>query len=158
MNSMLRTTELGRLFEQETRTCLQRYRVHFNNFQGKAGDEGVDLWGTWRLPSQDLRVLVQCKNTKRSISPSTMREWCGTKPNVHGLRILSSRKLPTKAALYEFERSEYPMAVMTLENTKLTGFFLNQQAMNLIPELSIVKTALHSHLALFWNDIDLFQP
>jgi hypothetical protein len=148
-------TELGRLFERETRKCLEKYRIQFNKIHGKAGDEGVDLWGTWKLPTRDLQVMVQCKNTKSPISPSTMREWCGTKPTVDGLRILASRKLPSKAAFHDFQRSEYPMAVMTLENSQLTGFILNQHAMNLIPELNIVKSVTNSYL--FWNDIELSQ-
>ena len=101
------TVYVGTHYEYLCSDALRRLSFTLTRTGGRA-DAGIDLLGTWKLPSlpDPLRVLVQCKAMKAKVSPECVRElegavagapdaWkgvgtvgvlCGKKPATQGVR------------------------------------------------------------------------
>ncbi len=112
------TTYVGTHYEYTVASRLQRYGFSLRRIGG-ASDGGIDLVGTWTVPSsQDpVRVLVQCKALSQKIGPSLIRElegalagapvgWRGT--GVLGLLVAT--RPATKGVRESLRRSGWPMA------------------------------------------------
>ena len=70
------TTYVGTHYEYLVLHSLFRLGLHLTR-TGGAFDKGIDLLGTWRLPSLGartaLKVLVQCKAHSRKVEPKNIR-------------------------------------------------------------------------------------
>ncbi|KAK2758233.1 hypothetical protein FQN54_004077 [Arachnomyces sp. PD_36] len=69
------TTYVGTHYEYTVLQSLRRFRLSLTRIGGRS-DAGIDLLGTWHLPSlpHPLRVIVQCKALKTKLGPSLVRE------------------------------------------------------------------------------------
>jgi hypothetical protein len=85
---------------------------------GGASDYGIDLLGTWSLPSlpQPLKVIVQCKAYAKTAGPSVTRElegaFVGAPVGWQGkgvLGLIVTTKAATKGAREALGRSRLPM-------------------------------------------------
>ncbi|KAK1825716.1 hypothetical protein QBC39DRAFT_366219 [Podospora conica] len=73
------TTYVGTHFEYTVASALSALGFHLRRVGGKS-DRGIDLLGTWSVPSSPdspLRVVIQCKVSK-AVGPSIVRELEGT--------------------------------------------------------------------------------
>ncbi|MCJ1444928.1 MAG: hypothetical protein MMC23_005432 [Stictis urceolatum] len=97
----------GTYYEYVCQTALEKLGFKLTRVGGRS-DAGIDLIGTWQLPSQPfpLRCIVQCKALSRKLGPNLVREiegafngapaaWrgdkvvgvlCSTKPATKGVR------------------------------------------------------------------------
>ena len=86
------TVFVGTRYEYRAAASLADYGFSLRR-TGQAGDRGIDLLGTWSVPSapHPLRVLVQCKATKKA-TPSWIRElegaFAGAPPGWRGTSVL----------------------------------------------------------------------
>lgn len=73
------TTYVGTHYEYTVALALAKYGFSLKRIGGHS-DFGIDLVGTWSIPSsaRPLRVLLQCKAVSRKVSPHMMRELEGT--------------------------------------------------------------------------------
>lgn len=132
------STYQGTRYEYTALACLHRLGFTLSH-NGGANDKGIDLIGTWTLPSSPspssqtpstppspptLKVLIQCKSTISKILPSAMRElegafagapfeWRGPQGVV---AFLVARKPPTRGVMAAMARSRWPMGFITLES------------------------------------------
>ena len=106
---------VGTHYEYTVAASLASYGLALRRIGG-ASDRGIDLLGTWALPSapEPLRALVQCK--AGAVGPHVVRElegafvgapvgWRG--PGVLG--VLASRKAATRGVGDALARSRWPM-------------------------------------------------
>lgn len=78
----LSMTHKGNAFEERSRRLLEEHLSMSLRRVGGKDDGGIDLQGWWWLPEPSvpaaprmrLRVLVQCKDEKRKLSPKYVRE------------------------------------------------------------------------------------
>lgn len=118
------TTYVGTHYEYTVQNSLQRLGMSLKRIGGKS-DYGIDVLGTWNLPSalQPLKVLIQCKAFARKVEPSHARElegafvgaptgWRG--PGVLG--FLVSQKPATKGVREALGRSRWPMGYVLCES------------------------------------------
>lgn len=117
------TTFVGTHYEYIAQTALKRLGISLKRVGGKS-DLGLDLIGTWTVPSlpKPLRVLVQCKALARKISPSHARElegvFVGAPPGWRGpgvLALLISQQAATKGVREAIGRSRWPMGYVLCE-------------------------------------------
>lgn len=118
------TTYVGTHYEYTTQTALSRLGMSLKRIGGKS-DYGIDLLGTWTLPSspQPLRVLIQCKAFARKVEPSQARElegtFVGAPTGWRGTGVLGflvSRKPATKGVREAMGRSRWPMGYVLCED------------------------------------------
>ena len=71
---------LGTAYERHCQTFARTYLRMPLIQVGGANDEGIDLRGTWNLPSCDkqFNIIAQCKRYKRKVPPIHIRELVGT--------------------------------------------------------------------------------
>lgn len=131
------TTYVGTHYEYTVKQALQRLGISLKRTGGKS-DNGIDLLGTWSLPSvaQPLKVLIQCKALARKIEPSQARELEGAfvgapagwrDPGVLGFLI--SQKPATKGVREAMGRSRWPMGYVLCEsNGKILQMLWNRRA------------------------------
>ena len=109
------TVYVGTHYEYTVSSALAKYGLSLVRVGG-ASDYGIDLLGTWRLPSaaEPLRALVQCK--AGAIGPHVVRElegaFVGAPVGWRGagvLGVLASRKTATKGVGDALARSRWPM-------------------------------------------------
>ena len=109
------TVYVGTHYEYTVSSTLAKYGLSLRRVGG-ASDYGIDLLGTWKLPSTEepLKVLVQCK--AGAIGPHVIRELEGAfvgapvgwrEAGVLGL--LASRRVATKGVGDALARSRWPM-------------------------------------------------
>ncbi|TVY34146.1 Uncharacterized protein LSUB1_G006391, partial [Lachnellula subtilissima] len=69
------TTYVGTHYEYTVQTALSRLGLSLKRIGGRS-DYGIDLIGTWNLPSslQPLQVLIQCKALASKAEPRVVRE------------------------------------------------------------------------------------
>ncbi len=117
-------TYIGTYYEYTVQKILRRLGFSLTRIGGR-DDSGVDLLGTWRLPSNPhpLRVIVQCKALKGKLGPNLVRElegaFIGAPNGWRGegvLAILVSPKSATKGVREAMGRCRWPMAWVMLEN------------------------------------------
>jgi hypothetical protein len=131
------TIYVGTHYEYSTLASLSR--LGFNLKQvGGSSDFGIDLLGTWDLPSVPLhlKVLVQCKALARAADPKMVRELEGAfvgsptgwrDSSVFGL--LATQKKATKGVREAIGRSRWPMGfVMCTGEGKILQMLWNRRA------------------------------
>ncbi|ROV91702.1 hypothetical protein VMCG_09250 [Cytospora schulzeri] len=101
------TLYVGTHYEYTVAQVLSKYGFYLQRVGGHS-DYGIDLLGTWTVPSssEPLRVLIQCKAISRKSSPNLMRELEGAFVGApvgwkgHGvLGIFVTEKTATKGAM-----------------------------------------------------------
>jgi hypothetical protein len=105
---------------------------------GGRSDCGIDLLGTWALPStpQPLKVLIQCKAFARKIEPSQARElegaFVGAPTGWRGsgvLGLLVSQNSATRGVREALGRSRWPMGyVLCAADGKILQMLWNRRA------------------------------
>ncbi|KAH6717218.1 hypothetical protein BKA61DRAFT_320134 [Leptodontidium sp. MPI-SDFR-AT-0119] len=114
------TTYVGTHYEYTTQSALEGLGMSLKRIGGKS-DYGIDLLGTWSLPSasEPLKVLIQCKAFARKIEPSHARElegaFVGAPTGWRGagvLGLLVSQKSATKGVREALGRSRWPMGYL----------------------------------------------
>jgi len=127
---------VGTHFEYTAQNALERWGMSLRRIGG-SNDYGIDLLGTWALPSvsQPLKVILQCKASSGK-GPANTRElegsfigapqgWRG--PGV--LALLVSQKAATKGVREAFARSRYPMGyVYCTSEGKILQMLWNKRA------------------------------
>jgi hypothetical protein len=131
------STYVGTLYEYTVQTTLERLGMSLKRIGGKS-DYGIDLLGTWSLPStpQPLKVLIQCKAFARKIEPSQARElegaFAGAPVGWRGagvLGLLVSQKSATKGVREALGRSRWPMGyVLCGSGGKILQMLWNRRA------------------------------
>jgi hypothetical protein len=131
------TTYVGTHYEYTAQTALERLGMSLKRIGGKP-DYGIDLLGTWSLPSapEPLKVLIQCKAFARKIEPSQVRElegaFVGAPQGWRGsgvLGFLVSQKSATKGVREALGRSRWPMGyVLCGANGKILQMLWNRRA------------------------------
>ncbi len=112
---------MGTHYEYTVASRLQRYGFSLRRIGG-ASDGGIDLLGTWAVPSapEPLRVLLQCKALAQKIGPRLIRELEGAfvsaplgwrEPRVVGLLV--AEKPATKGVRESLGRSRWPMGFIS---------------------------------------------
>lgn len=119
------TTYVGTHYEYTVADSLKSFGFELRRVGG-AGDYGIDLLGSWSIPSttQPLRVLLQCKaasaTSKARIGPATIRElegaFVGAPPGWRGnnvLGLLVTQRAATKGVIDSLGRSRWPMGFIS---------------------------------------------
>jgi hypothetical protein len=131
------TTYVGTHYEYTVQAALKSSGMSLKRIGGKS-DYGIDLLGTWCLPSvpQPLKVFIQCRGYARKIDPSQVRELEGTfvgapsgwrQPGVLG--FLVSQKSATKGVREALGRSRLPMGyVLCNADGKISQMLWNRSA------------------------------
>lgn len=109
---------VGTRYEYTAAAALARYGFVLRRIGG-ASDGGIDLVGTWALPSlaRPVRAIVQCKAGARRVGPQHVRElegaFGGAPPGWRGpdgvLGLLASEGAATKGVRESLGRSRWPM-------------------------------------------------
>ncbi|KAK5651561.1 hypothetical protein OQA88_11926 [Cercophora sp. LCS_1] len=131
------TTFVGTHFEYTTSLALRRFGFRLERVGAKS-DCGIDLLGTWSLPSAQSRptnVLVQCKAIKKP-GPNLIRELEGSFAaapagwrSAHSLGILVIEKPATKGMREAMGRSRWPMVCISCTRAgKVEQMIWNNQA------------------------------
>jgi hypothetical protein len=111
------TVYKGTLYEYTIAETLSQYGFYLKRVGG-ASDRGMDLLGTWTIPSttDTMKVIVQCKAGAKSPGPSNVRELKGAlkaaPPGWRGadvLGLLVSEKPATKGVQDELH-TDMPLA------------------------------------------------
>ncbi|PYI07589.1 hypothetical protein BO78DRAFT_428727 [Aspergillus sclerotiicarbonarius CBS 121057] len=111
------TTYIGTHYEYTTQATLLHSALLLHRTGGRS-DSGLDLLGTWHLPTHEhpLRVLVQCKALKTKLGPNLVRELEGTFSQAPvGWRgngvvgVLVSPREATKGVREALARSRFPL-------------------------------------------------
>ena len=131
------TTYVGTHYEYTVENALERLGMSLKRIGGKS-DYGIDLLGTWPVPSapQPLKVLIQCKAFARKIEPSQARElegaFVGAPTGWRGsgvLGLLVSQKSATKGVREALGRSRWPMGyVLCGADGKILQMLWNRRA------------------------------
>ncbi len=130
-------TYVGTHYEYTVKSALERMGMSLKRIGGKS-DCGIDLLGTWPVPSAPLplKVLIQCKAFARKVNPAQARElegafvgaptgWRG--PGV--LALLVSQEFATKGVREALGRSRWPMGyVRSGSDGKILQMVLNRRA------------------------------
>lgn len=115
------TLYVGTHYEYTAAQSLSKYGFHLRRIGGHS-DYGIDLLGTWSVPSspEPLRVLVQCKATARKSAPNLIRElegaFVGAPVGWRGSGVLGlfvTEKTATKGVRDSLARSRWPMAFVS---------------------------------------------
>jgi hypothetical protein len=128
---------VGTLYEYTVQSSLERLGISLKRVGGRS-DYGIDLLGTWNVPSttSPLKVLVQCKARTAKAKPSEIRElegafvgapsgWRGTGV----LALLVSQQQATKGVRDALGRSRWPMGfVMCTDQGKILQMLWNRKA------------------------------
>lgn len=131
------TVYVGTHYEYTVQSALGALGMSLKRIGGN-WDNGIDLLGTWPLPShpQPLKVLIQCKGLVRKMKPQETRElegafvgapqgWRG--PGV--LAFLVSQKPATKGVREALGRSRWPMGyVLCSGDGKVLQMLWNRRA------------------------------
>jgi Protein of unknown function (DUF2034) len=169
------TTYVGTYYEYTVQSALRRLGFSLTRVGGR-DDSGIDLLGTWNLPSnpRPLRVIVQCKALKGKLGPNLVRElegaFIGAPTGWRGegvLGILVSPKSATKGVREALGRSRWAMGWIMVENEedkeRVRQVLWNRAAANIGLEGITVTMrygakkeggdgALDSECALLWKD------
>ena len=110
---------------------------------GQSGDEGIDLEGSWDLPDQNIRTLIQCKNYKIPIQPLFIREFIGALSHEDPIRILGIFISPngySQGSYSLLEKSKLPLVFITLkERCHFSYFKINSASAILLTNLYICE-------------------
>ncbi|KAI1840081.1 hypothetical protein JX266_013708 [Neoarthrinium moseri] len=117
------TVYVGTRYEYTVAAALRQFGFDLTRI-GRAGDYGIDLLGTWAVPSapRPLRVLLQCKvsSANTRIGPSMVREiegaFTGAPPGWRGssvIGLLVTHRPSTKGIRESLGRSKWPMGFIS---------------------------------------------
>lgn len=115
------TLYVGTHYEYTVAQVLSKYGFYLKRVGGHS-DYGIDLLGTWTVPSskEPLRVLAQCKAIARKSSPNLVRELEGAFVGApvgwkgHGvLGVFVTEKPATKGVRDSLARSRWPMCFVS---------------------------------------------
>jgi hypothetical protein len=131
-------TYIGTHYEYTVGKALKCYGMQLKRIGGRS-DCGIDLLGTWTVPSasQPLKVLIQCKaHASKKIEPSQARElegaFVGAPPGWRGsgvLGLLVTQKSATKGVREALGRSRWPMGfVLCNAEGKILQMLWNRKA------------------------------
>ncbi|CAL3965409.1 unnamed protein product [Diplocarpon coronariae] len=133
------TTYVGTHYEYTVQCAFGRLGMSLKRIGGKS-DYGIDLLGTWGLPStsagEPLKVLIQCKAMKQKLGPAVARELEGAfvgAPNgwrgAGVLGLLVSQNSATKGVREALGRSRWPMGyVLCTPEGKVLQMLWNRRA------------------------------
>ncbi|OLN95673.1 hypothetical protein CCHL11_04879 [Colletotrichum chlorophyti] len=131
------TVYVGTRYEYVVSSTLSRYGIRAVRVGG-ASDFGIDLLGTWTLPShkENLKVIFQCKGGSQRIGPSLVRELEGSFIGAPvGWRddgviaFLVSEKTASKGVRESLGRSRWPMGFISCSRDGVVQQMLwNQRA------------------------------
>jgi hypothetical protein len=131
------TVYIGTHYEYTVKLALERFGMSLKRIGGRS-DAGIDLLGTWPLPSalQPLKVLIQCKALAKKIDPAQARElegaFVGAPVGWRGagvLGLLVSQKSATKGVRETLGRSRWPMGyVLCSADGKISQMLWNRRA------------------------------
>ncbi|KAK8128262.1 hypothetical protein PG984_009370 [Apiospora sp. TS-2023a] len=133
------TVYLGTHYEYKVASSLGDFGFDLKRVGGR-GDFGIDLIGTWVIPSsrRPLRVIMQCKvaATKTMIGPRLIRElegaFIGAPSGWRGegvVGLLVAQKPATKGVRDSLGRSRWPMGFIScLPDGKVQQMLWNRQA------------------------------
>ncbi|EDN96981.1 hypothetical protein SS1G_01909 [Sclerotinia sclerotiorum 1980 UF-70] len=131
------TTYVGTHYEYMAKQALERLGMSLRQVGGKS-DCGIDLIGTWSLPTapQPLKVLIQCKAFAAKIKPAQARELEGTFVGAPQgwrtssvLAFLVSQQAATKGVREALGRSQWPMGyVLCGADGKIMQMLWNRKA------------------------------
>lgn len=118
--SQTSTVYRGTYYEYTVQSALANFNIHVQRI-GRSNDLGIDLVGTWTLPSgRQFQVLVQCKAAVAR--PSMVRElegaYAGAPSGWRGegvLAFLVIDRAATKGVREALRRSRWPMGVLVVE-------------------------------------------
>lgn len=116
-------TYTGTHYEYTVASALERFGFSVKRIGGKS-DYGIDLLGTWSVPStaDTLRVILQCKLSGKTntIGPNQVRElegaFVGAPPGWRGtgvIGLLVAQKTATKGIRDALGRSRWPMGFVS---------------------------------------------
>jgi len=119
------TTFNGTLYEYTVLESLKRFKFDLTRTGGRS-DRGIDLLGTWNLPTAPvpLRALIQCKfqSGASTIQPSYIRElegaFLGAPSGWRGegvMALLVTTREATKGVREAMARSNWPMGFLTID-------------------------------------------
>ncbi|KAL1864220.1 hypothetical protein Daus18300_007817 [Diaporthe australafricana] len=115
------TLYVGTHYEYTVAQVLSKYGFYLKRVGGHS-DYGIDLLGTWTVPSskEPLKVLIQCKAIARKSSPNLVRELEGAFVGApvgwkgHGvLGVFVTEKPATKGVRDSLARSRWPMGFIS---------------------------------------------
>lgn len=115
------TVYVGTHYEYTVASTLAQYGIQAIRVGG-ISDYGIDLLGTWTLPSKplQLKVILQCKGGSRRITPSLVRElegsFIGAPVGWRGkgvVAFLVSEDTASKGVREGMSRSRWPMGFIS---------------------------------------------
>jgi hypothetical protein len=128
---------VGTVYEYTVQSALARLGMSLKRVGGKS-DFGIDLFGTWNIPSaaSSLKVLVQCKARGTKSKPSEIRELEGAFVGAPSgwrstgvLGFLVSQQEATKGVREAMGRSRWPMGyVMCSGKGRILQMLWNRKA------------------------------
>jgi len=128
---------VGTVYEYTVQSSLARLGISLKRTGGRS-DYGIDLLGTWNVPSaaSPLRVLVQCRARGTKSKPSEIRElegaFVGAPSGWRGngvLGFLVSQQEATKGVREAIGRSRWPMGyAMCTGQGKILQMLWNRKA------------------------------
>lgn len=131
------TLYVGTHYEYTVAQVLSKYGFYLQRVGGQS-DYGIDLLGTWTVPSssEPLKVLIQCKAISRKSSPNLVRELEGAFVGApvgwkgHGvLGIFVTEKTATKGVRDSLGRSKWPMVFVSCSREgRVQQMLWNQRA------------------------------
>lgn len=159
------TTYVGTHYEYTVQAALKRLGMSSTRVGGRS-DYGIDLLGSWKVPSlQDpVKVLVQCKARASKATPAEIRELEGTfagapcgwnGPGV--IALLISQREATKGVRDAMGRSRWPMGFgMCSREGKITQMLWNRRAeeeglVDLAVTLKYTASGTPDEIALLWK-------
>lgn len=132
------TVYVGTHYEYLCASVLTRLSFSLTRIGGRS-DAGIDLLGTWKLPTlpYSLRVLVQCKAFKAKVSPETVRELEGAAAGApDGWRgsgtigVLCAKRPATKGVREAVRNSGMPVVWIMVEDLGDNGGRVRQVLWN----------------------------
>lgn len=162
----------GTLYEYTVLTSLARLSFTLTRTTRGAGDLGIDLTGTWSLPSRPypLRVLVQCKALAKKLGPQHVRElegaFIGAPVGYRGegvIGVLAGTAAATKGVREALSRSRWPLVWICVDGLRHGGkvrqMLWNERAVELGLEgigVSVKrggKSGTEGEVVLLWNGV-----
>ena len=117
----LSAVKSGRIYEVLCRQFLQSHLSMQLTMSGGAGDQGVDIRGSWKL--HDLHdVIVQCKCYGKPVGPAVVREMEGTAAyyesgGLHSvLSVICAKTGFSEASWKRALSSRFPLLLLHLES------------------------------------------
>ncbi|PLN83639.1 hypothetical protein BDW42DRAFT_199998 [Aspergillus taichungensis] len=114
------TTYIGTHYEYTVQQTLRASNFTLHRTGGRA-DAGIDLLGTWHVPSREhpVRTIVQCKALKTKLGPNLVRELEGTFASAPAgwrtgdeVGVLVSPREATRGVREALARSAFPLVWM----------------------------------------------